>query len=315
MILFTAKISAKHHETLRANHSDQEFIFAENRDEVKEHLPQAEIVVTFGEDLQGADIEEAKQLKWIMVVSAGLDQMPFEEIEKKGILVTNVRGIHRVPMAEYAISMLLQVCRQAKVLIQNEKQHDWNPRVKMQEITGKTMLIAGPGAIGQEVARLAKAFRIKTVGVSKSGRVVEYFDENHTTDDLENVLPEADMVVSVLPSTEETRGLFTEKHFNLLPDNAIFLNMGRGDVVKSEVLLEAIRQGEIAHAVLDVFEEEPLPADHPFWQEENITITPHISGQSAHYIPRALEIFEHNLKVYQTDQGDHINLIDVRRGY
>lgn len=315
MILFTAKISAKHHETLRAKHPDQEFIFAENKDEMEEHLPQAEIVVTFGEDLKGSDIEEAKELKWIMVVSAGLDQMPFEEIEQKGILMTNVRGIHRVPMAEYAISMLLQVYRQAKTYIQNEQLEDWNAKVKIQEITGKTMLIAGPGAIGQEVARLAKAFRIKTIGVSKSGREVEYFDENHTTDDLENVLPEADMVVSVLPSTEETRGLFTEKHFKLLPNDAIFLNMGRGDVVKSDVLLKAIQQGEIAHAVLDVFEEEPLPRDHPFWKEENVTITPHISGQSPHYMTRGLEIFEHNLKVYQTGLGDYTNLIDVRRGY
>src|SRR5699024_10059232 len=143
-------------------------------------------------------------------------------------------------------------------------------------------------------------------GVSRSGRTVANFDENFTTDELEKLLPEADFVVSVLPSTEKTRGLFTNEYFQLLPDHAVFLNMVRGDVVSSEDILKAVQQQEIAHAVLDVFEEEPLPADHPIWQEENITITPHISGVSKHYLPRALEIFEENLHIYLSDQKNYV---------
>ncbi|UJL47324.1 D-2-hydroxyacid dehydrogenase [Virgibacillus sp. NKC19-16] len=315
MILFSAKISHKHHEKLKEKHSNLEFIFCDNMDEAKQHLHKAKILVTYGGDLNEGLIGQAENLKWIMVMSAGIEKMPFEAIEQKGILVTNARGIHQTPMAEYAISMLLQVYREARVLYQSEKDHHWDRFARMQEMRGRRMLLMGAGSIGQEVARLAKAFQVETIGVSRSGRSVEYFDENHKIDNLENLLPSVDIVVSILPSTEETRGLFTFKHFQLLPNHAVFLNMGRGDLVHSDDLLKAARQGEVAHIVLDVFEEEPLPADHPFWGEENVTITPHIAGLSPHYTRRALGIFEHNLQCYLTDKGEYVNKVDVTRGY
>src|SRR5699024_130748 len=178
-----------------------------------------------------------------------------------------------------------------------------------------TYLLLGPGAIGQEVARLAKGFQMTTSGVSSSGRTVANFDGNNQRDELEQLHSEAHFVVSVVASTEETRGLLTYEQFQLLPDHAVFLNMGRGDLVSSEDILKAVKQQEIAHAVLDVFEEEPLPADHPIWQEENITITPHTSGVSKHYLTRALEIFEENLHIYLGDQKHYVNEVDVTLGY
>ncbi|MEC5424130.1 D-2-hydroxyacid dehydrogenase [Virgibacillus sp. C22-A2] len=315
MILFSAKVSKKHHAGLMENYPGQSFIFCKNMNEAKGHLHKAEILVTYGEDLNEELLEMAPRLKWIMVLSAGMDQMPFKEIEKKSILVTNARGIHKIPMAEYAISMLLQVYRQAKVLIQKEKEHIWERSVPMQEMNGKTLLVAGTGAIGQEVARLAKAFQMNTLGISRSGKSVEHFDETYKTSELIGLLPRVDMVVSVLPSTEETKGLFTYDHFQRLPNHAVFLNMGRGDVTRSDDLLRAIREQEIAHAVLDVFEEEPLPADHVFWDKENITVTPHLSGISRLYQTRALDIFQRNLQVYLDGKTELVNKIDVARGY
>ncbi|PAV28156.1 D-2-hydroxyacid dehydrogenase [Virgibacillus profundi] len=315
MILFSAKVSEKHREKLIENNTDQTFIFCNNMDEAKEHLNDAEILVTYGSDLTAELVKHAAKLKWIMVMSAGLEQMPFKEIEEKNIVVTNARGIHKIPMAEYAIGMLLQVYRQAKALYKSEAEQHWDRSVHMQEITGKTMLILGTGSIGQEVARLAKAFQIKTIGVSRSGREVAYFDETHKVNDMKNVLPYADFVVSVLPSTNETSGLFTYEHFQLLPGHAVFLNMGRGDLVRSEDLLKAIQEKEISHAILDVFEEEPLPKEHIFWQEENITITPHLSGMSKQYTTRALEIFTENLDVYVQGKAEMMNKIDLSRGY
>lgn len=283
--------------------------------EATKQLAQTDILVTYGEDLSDGLIDQAKKLKWIMVISAGMDRMPLAAIEKRGILVTNARGIHQVPMAEFAISSILQVSRQTKQLYDNEKNHNWDRAVRMQEITGKKMLIAGTGAIGQEVARLAKAFNMKTYGVSRSGRTVEFFDKNVTADEMKMLLPEADFVVSVLPSTSETENFFTEGHFKLLPNHAIFLNMGRGNAVTGAVLLKAIQNGEIAHAILDVFEEEPLPSDHPFWDMEKVTVTPHLSGISPHYLTRALEIFEQNLRTYIKKGTDFKNKIDITRGY
>lgn len=315
MILFTAKISSKHQEKLTTNYPNQTFIFCENQVEVEQHISEAVVVVTFGSGLTADLIKRAEQLKWIMVLSAGMENLPLKEIEEKEIFVTNTRGIHKTPMAEYAISMLLQVYREGKVMMKNEQEHIWDKSVRMKEMTEKTMLIAGTGAIGQEVARLAKAFHMRTIGVSRSGRPVSFFDENYTQGEIDQLLPEADFVVSVLPSTDETKGFFTYEHFQQLPAHAVFLNMGRGNVVPSEVLLKAILNKEIAHAVLDVFEEEPLPEDHAFWQEDNITITPHISGVSPVYMVRALEIFEPNLDTFLSGKGTYINEIDPARGY
>lgn len=314
-ILFSAKVSKKHQDKLKQQFAGESFVFYDSMDEAETDLAHAEILVTYGDDLTDERIDTAKNLKWIMVLSAGMDRMPFAAIDKKGILVTNARGIHKVPMAEYAISSLLQVSRQAKQLMKSQEARLWDRSVRMQEITGKTMLIAGTGAIGQEVARLAKAFRMTTYGVSRSGRPVEFFDKNVKSGDMGALLPEVDFVVAVLPSTPGTKNFFTEEHFNLLPEHALFLNMGRGDAASDEVLLQAIQTGEIAHAILDVFDEEPLPADHPFWREDNMTVTPHLSGMSPLYQTRALEIFTENLQTYQQKGTDFVNKIDLTRGY
>ncbi|MFC3039247.1 D-2-hydroxyacid dehydrogenase [Virgibacillus xinjiangensis] len=315
MILFSAKISQRHQDRLKETYPDLEIIFSEGTEDTYKYIEEAEVLVTYGSELEEKMIERAGKLEWMMVLSAGVDKMPFQAVKDKGIPVTNARGIHKIQMSEYAISMLLQVYRGAKQLAESERKHHWDRSVKMREMTGRTLLIAGTGAIGQEVARLAKAFQMKTIGISRSGRSKEYFDETYENSKLDDLLPEVDAVVSVLPSTEETRGFYKEKHFQMLPDHAVFLNMGRGDAVKEEVLLEAVRKKEIDHVILDVFEEEPLPENHPFWEEERVTITPHLAGMSPNYTTRALEVFEKNLKVYLDGKNDYINLVDMDRGY
>lgn len=315
LIVFSAKISDKHKEKLHDDFPDQRFIFAQDREEVREHIGDADVLVTYGSEVDEELIGKALKLKWIMILAAGVERLPFELLDKKGIIVTNAKGVHRVQMAEYAISMLLQVYRQEKILFENEKRRVWDNSIKIKEITEKTIVIAGTGAIGQEVARLAKAFRMKTIGISRSGKEVEYFDENHTDEGLEKVLPEADFLVSVLPSTAETKGFFTYGHFEKMPAHGVFLNMGRGDAVSNDDILRAVQNKEIAHAVLDVAEDEPLSEDHPFWAEENITITPHISGLSPDYMKRAMRIFSGNLIKHLHGDDELNNRIDLTRGY
>jgi phosphoglycerate dehydrogenase-like enzyme len=315
MILTTCRVKRNIQEKLVRKFPSITFHFCNNIEEAVPFLSQAEILITYGEDLTNKHIEQGIHLKWIMVISAGLDKMPFQAIQERNILVTNVKGIHGIPMAEYAIAMLLQVSRQAKVLYENEKKHKWDRTVRMTEITGKTMLVVGAGAIGQEVARLAKAFRMKTIGISRSGRQTDYFDEMFPIENFQEKLPEADFVISVLPSTHETKHLIREEHFQLMKESAIFLNIGRGDVVDEKGLISALKKKEIAHAILDVFAKEPLPEDHPFWDMENVTVTPHLSGISPQYQPRAFEIFEHNLNKYLNGDTDLRNIIDPNRGY
>ncbi|TQS70650.1 D-2-hydroxyacid dehydrogenase [Ornithinibacillus gellani] len=314
-ILFSAKLSEQHQQMLTKRFPKETFLFYHNMDEAKQDLERTKVLVTYGEDFDEELLAKAKKLEWIMVISAGLDKLPLQKIAERDILLTNVRGIHKIPMAEYVISMLLQVYRNEKALIENEKEHVWERRGLPQEISEQTMLVAGTGAIGQEVARLAKAFRMKTIGVSRSGRTVTHFDENYPVADLKKVLPEADFVVSVLPSTDETRHLFTMEHFRSMKDHTVFVNIGRGDLVESEVLIQAIKEQEIAHAILDVAEEEPLPHDHPLWEVENITITPHASGVSPKYLDRSLAIFMENLEAYVNGSKQYKNVIETKRGY
>lgn len=314
-ILSTFLLKEEMQNELREMFPDETFSFYKGMENAKEHLGKSEILLTYGEDLTPELIEQAHQLKWIMVVSAGMEKMPFDAIDKRGILVTNARGIHKIPMAEYTISMMLQTYRQAKVLTEQEKSCVWNRKVNMQEIHGKTILIIGAGAIGGEIARLAKAFSMKTIGINRSGKAVEYVDKIVTLTKLDEVLPEADFVVNVLPSTKETTHILTENHFELMKETAVFINIGRGNVVSEQILIDALKQKKIAHAVLDVFETEPLPSDHIFWKLENVTVTPHLSGISKLYLPRAMEIFKENLKRYKQGETLFINQIDVKRGY
>lgn len=314
MIVFSAKISEKHRERLTEKFPNQTFVFCESSEEVASYMEQAEVFVTYGNDVTTELIARAPKLKWISCLSAGVENFPFEQLQVKGIFVTNARGIHKIQMAEYAIAMLLQVYRNSKTIIENERKKVWE-KVRVNEITGKTMIILGTGAIGGETARLAKAFRMKTIGVSRSGKQVEHFDEVYKTDELKRILPEADFIVSVLPSTKETKHLLTYEHFDAMKESAVFLNMGRGDLFKEKDLLRAIREGVLSHAILDVFNEEPLPENHPFWEEENITVTPHISGLSPEYVKRALEIFETNLTVYENREEEYVNIVDLSLGY
>lgn len=315
MIVFSAKISTKHREKLEAEYPEQEFVFCSSSEEAKTYLNEAAVYVTYGDDMDEELVKQAGNLKWVACLSAGVDGFPFKALEERGILLTNAKGIHKIQMAEYAFAMLLQIYRNSKTLIENEKNAVWDKGVKVQEINGKTLLILGTGAIGGEAARLAKAFRMETIGISRSGNSVENFDKVYKTSKLIDVLPEADLIISVLPSTEETKQLFKYEEFKALKPSAVFLNMGRGDVLNEEELLRAIRENEFSHAILDVFEQEPLPEDHAFWKEENITVTPHISGLSPAYVERALEIFKDNLTVYQEDGRDFINTIDLSKGY
>lgn len=315
IVVTSAKIRRDIREKLIESYSELNFRFHTNINEAENDLKDADVLITYGEDLNDKYIDMAKKLKWIMVISAGLDEMPFEAIEKKGITVTNAKGIHAIPMAEYTIGMMLQVARQAKVVIDNESNNNWDRTPTMMELYGKTIGILGAGAIGQEVARLAKAFNMKVIGLNRSGDPVENFDQIVTKKQLGSLLKESDFLVSVLPKIKETNNILGKDEFKQMKKSAILINIGRGNVIHEQDLIKALRNEEIQHAVLDVFNEEPLPIDHPFWSEEKITVTPHLSGISPQYQPRAFEIFNYNMKVFLDRKGDYINLIDLKKGY
>ncbi|WP_342471901.1 NAD(P)-dependent oxidoreductase [Metasolibacillus sp. FSL H7-0170] len=281
----------------------------------EEQLAEADIVVTYGEDLTAANIALANKLQWIFVASAGVEKMPAQAIAERGIFVSNVRGIHKKPMTESVLAHILALKRGLPFIYEQQKKGEWNKKTSLSELNGSTALIIGPGAIGAEIGRILQAFGVHTIGCNRSGKSIESMDETYAILDLKAHLQKADIVISMLPSTEETKHLLTYEHFELMKENAIFMNFGRGNVVKEAELVRVLQNKLIGHAVLDVFEVEPLPKDSELWKLDNVTISPHFSSHSSRYVERALEIFEPSLKKWLQGERNLENKIDLLRGY
>lgn len=311
-VLFTFLPRDNQQERLRAEFPEVDFHFLYKD---KTHLPTADIVVTYGEDLTAQDIESANNLKWLMVASAGIEKMPHAAIAERGIVVSNVRGIHKTPMAESALAHLLSLKRSLPFIYDNQRKKEWNRKTKSSELSGSTAVIFGPGAIGSEIGRLLQAFGVHTIGCNRTGKDSEYMDEMVSFNDSLNVLSKADIIISVLPSTKETRQLLKAEHFQEMKETAIFMNLGRGDLVEDRIMLEALQNNEIAYAVLDVFEQEPLPDDHPYWSMDNVIISPHVSSHSGKYVERALDVFIPNLHAWLSGTKTPTNPVDMERGY
>ena len=296
---------------------EHEFHFFKRIVDVDENLiSEMEVLITYAEDLNPEIIDRASSLKWISAMAAGIDKMPIETIEKRGILVTNARGIHAIPMSEFALGLMLSHVKRLPELRELQDNKTWNKWLPLSELCDKTLLLLGTGAIPEEIARLAGAFRMNVIGVNRSGGEGKHFDKVIPIEQLNLALPEADMVISVLPSTPKTRGLLTYEHFKRMKNNALFINLGRGDLVTMETLQRVLEEELIGQMALDVFPDEPLYTDSPFWDYPNLTITPHISSITENYLPRSFSIFEHNLAVYLGKaEGDYLNKIDLKKGY
>jgi phosphoglycerate dehydrogenase-like enzyme len=275
----------------------------------------SEAIVTYGGNVDEALLDRAKSLKWLMVASAGVEKMPLTEIAKRNITMTNVRGIHKTPMAETALAHILALRRSLPLIYERQKDKEWSRKVNSTELNGSTALILGPGAIGSEIGRLLQAFGVRTIGCNRSGQLSRWMDETIVFDELIPKLPEADYVISVLPSTAETKGLLTKAHFESMKNSVVFMNFGRGDLVEEEILVDALKEGIIGHAVLDVFETEPLPPENELWTLSNCTVSPHVSSLSGNYVERALVIFDENLEKWLQGERNLINPIDLAKGY
>ncbi|MCM3089198.1 D-2-hydroxyacid dehydrogenase [Bhargavaea ginsengi] len=313
-VLFLFRIREHQEDMLRSEFPEVNFLFDRKTDDPA--VETSEVIVTYGTDVDENVLVRAKNLKWIMVASAGMEQMPLGRIAEMGIRVTNVRGIHKTPMAETMLAHILSYRKKLKDVYEQQERSEWNQKIRGTELLGSKAMILGPGAIGGEVGRLLQAFGVRTYGCNRSGRQADYMDEMVSFGGLAEALPEMDTVISVLPSTSETKGLLSREHFGAMKESALFLNFGRGDLYEEKVLIEALESGRPAAAVLDVFETEPLPADSPLWNMENVTVSPHISSHSGKYVERALEIFMPNLRAYLEGQADKMqNRVDPERGY
>lgn len=220
-------------------------------------------------------IEKFVNLKYIQLTSTGFDRVPMDYVKEHGIIINNARGVYSIPMAEFAVLGVLQLYKQAKFFRQNQQNHKWEKHRGLMELFGKTVCIVGCGNVGTECAVRFNAFGCKVVGVDLFPREDVNYPEMFFLSKLDEILPEADMVVLTLPLTDETKHLMNKERLALLKNTAVLVNIARGAVVDTEALIEALPN--IGGAVLDVFEEEPLRADSLLWNMENVILTPHNS--------------------------------------
>lgn len=278
------------------------------------NLAEVDVIVTYGSNIKEEQIKQAKNLKLIMVFSAGVDSLPREIIQERKIKVANVRGIHAVPMGEFALSFMLSHVKKAAFFYQMQKQENWSSEEPITELAGKTLIVAGTGAIGAKVAQFAKAFDMEVLGVNTTGHPAEPFKKTYAMTDIEEIAPLADFFVSVLPQTKKTTGMYKETFFEKMKSSAVFINIGRGSAVEIDVLEKASKQQQIAHFYLDVLPEEPLSAGSYLWQADNITMTPHVSGHSDKYLDRSFEIWFENMN-HLKENTKLRNEIDLNKGY
>jgi D-2-hydroxyacid dehydrogenase (NADP+) len=255
-------------------------------------LADAEILYGFiprGEQLMRL-LELAPKLRWFQATSAGIDRLDeaglLPLLQSQGITITNVSGLHATPIGEYVLGVMLMFVKGAHRFVRAQGRREWL-RYMPAELRGKTVGIVGMGAIGTEVARLAKAFGCRVLAVRRSARERRHdcppADELLPLADLPYLLGESDYVVLATPLTSETRRLIGEAELRAMKPSACIINIARGGVVDEAALVRALKEGWIAGAGLDVFEQEPLPAESELWGLENVIISPHISGGTEIY--------------------------------
>ncbi|MDU0204144.1 MULTISPECIES: D-2-hydroxyacid dehydrogenase [Paenibacillus] len=293
-----------------------EFHWFRSSKDAQEHIADAEVIITAGRiHPEYATKERAPKLRWMQTLSAGVDKLPLQELAERQIPLTNARGVHTIQMSEFTLSLMLQWVRKSNKLYECQLQKEWYQRISVGELSGKTLGIVGAGAIGEAVARKAKAFDMSVIGLNRSGTPQPGYDQTLSGDEgLRTLLAQSDFVVLLLPSTPKTRGLITKEHLSLMKPSAFLINLARGDVIDEGALTLMLQEGKLAGAALDVFEQEPLPATSPLWSMTNVIVTPHIAGSSSHYTERVSAIFYHNLRAL-LDGGEMMNLVNIHEGY
>lgn len=256
----------------------------------------------------------SKKLRWVQVPSAGVDRYLYPEFLDSQVILTSSSGVHRMPISEMIFAMMLALAKRLHQFMRFQMEAKWN-WLAPDELAGKTIGILGLGNVGMETASKAKCFGMKVLALKKKQiRRPSYVDEILGPEDLNCLLRESDYVVVTVPLTSETYHMISEEELKLMKPSAYVINIARGAVIDNKALVKALKEGWIAGAGLDVFEEEPLPEDSEFWRLENVVITPHVAGATPHYSDRAVRIFCVNLKRY-LEGKPLLNAVDKIAGY
>jgi phosphoglycerate dehydrogenase-like enzyme len=283
-------------------------------------LDQAEVLLDFPQNESRPLLELTPKLRWVQTTSAGVGPLVQRlGLQNSHLIVTTASGIHAQPLAEFVFAALLYHTKEIGRLKEEQRAHQWH-RFAGIELAGQTMAIVGPGRIGRETARIARAFRMRVAALGRDNDPARAgslgVDKLYSREHLHKMLAEADCLVVCAPLTPETEDLLGPAEFAALKPGAVFVNIGRGAIVDENALLRGLRDGRIAFAALDVFREEPLPPESPFWDLPNVLINPHSASTVATENAKIAELFVRNLGHYLAGEIDQMSpILDKHRLY
>jgi len=296
-----------------------DFVYLPSYDLLSGQISDADVLI--GWSIRPDQFAAARKLKWIHSPAAAVHQLMFPELIKSEVVVTNSGDVHGPVVAEHAIALLLALAKRIPQAMQYQRKREWAQEILWQEqprpreVAGTTVMVIGMGSIGREFASRARALGMKVVAVRENPQKGPgSADAVYGPEQLDSVIPEADYILLCTPVTPATTGLMNRTRLGRMKPDAYLINVGRGPLVDEAALIEVLKDHKIAGAALDVFTEEPLPKDSPFWDMESVLITPHTAAVTDRLWQRHYQLIGENLRRF-LEGKPLLNLIDKRRGY
>lgn len=312
-ILVALPLDESQRQKLERKFPYQQFLYCPGDQATEELIEKVEVILG---NVPPKLLTKARSLRWLQLQNAGTEGY-CDGALPEGVLLTNATGAYGLAISEYMVGVLFELQKRLNLYYRNQLNHTWREEGHMGIIEGSRVLVIGLGNIGSAFGQKMKALGCSVAGIKRrEGRRPEGVDEVYLPEDLERQLPLADIVAMSLPGNQDTYRLMSRERLGLMKKGAVLLNVGRGITLDTEALTEALKEGRLGGAALDVTDPEPLPADHPLWDMENVILTPHISGR--YHLPETLEqildICISNLERYLAGKPLQ-NLIDFQTGY
>ena len=300
-----------------------EIVMTEDEDAIRPLLADSEIVFGWSDDIEKICLLQPSALEWLHIYSAGVDFVPLDVIRDRGVMLTSSGGMNVPQLSETAIGLMIALVRAFRPTFANQVSSKWVRGFRhgvvrdfhLSQIHGKIVGILGVGKVGAEVARLAKAFEMKVIGITRTGGPRKYVDEAYGLDDLDKVFAESDFVVNILPATPASEKMIGARQFAAMKPSWYYVNVGRGSTTDTDALIAALEKEQLAGAALDVVDPEPLPEENPLWRMDNVIVMPHIGGMGPYNDERVAAIFSKNLEDYAAGRKPSLNLVDLKEYY
>jgi phosphoglycerate dehydrogenase-like enzyme len=308
-ILIIEQFAEQYRARISATHPEFEVRIVSHTRDAGSKIADAAALFGFGPSFDDDLIQRAQQLEWIQFLSSGTDALSRLPSLRPEVVVTSTHGVHGPSVSEMAFLHMLTLARNYALIRRNQDRGRWEEFDQVL-LYKKTVVIVGTGVIAAGLAQRCKAFGMSVLGVTRTPRDMDHFDGMFLRSQMEDAARQADFLVLLAPLTPETAGMVNARVLAAMKRSAYLINVGRGALCDEAALIVALRERRIAGAGLDAFGVEPLPATHPFWRMDNVTVTPHVAGRNDCYAELVMPILLHNLTCFS--EGRNADMINLR---